>query len=97
MFIKTTYLRLGHGPTGAIGVATDYHHMVKWALSFALSGEVSQSVRSLSNTEQDIQHTRHKEDAEGRIKTDQADRQSLQDTLDVCIHWCMPLTMMVHS
>ena len=40
---------------------------------------------SLSNTEQDIQHTRHKEEAEGRIKTDQADRQSLRDTLDVCI------------
>ena len=40
---------------------------------------------SLSNTEQDIKHTRHKEEAEGRIKTDQADRQSLRDTLDVCI------------
>ena len=59
--------------------------MVKWALSFALSGEVSQSIRSLSNTEQDIQHTRHKEDAEGRIKTDLADLQSLRDTLDVFI------------
>ena len=40
---------------------------------------------SLSNTEQYIQHTRHKEEAEGRIKTDQADRQRLRDTLDVCI------------
>ena len=41
---------------------------------------------SLSNTEQDIQHTRHKEEAEGRIKTDQTDRHtSLRDTLDVCI------------
>ena len=39
----------------------------------------------LSNTEQDNQHTRHKEETEGRIKTDQADRQSLRDTLDVCI------------
>ena len=42
-------------------------------------------VPSLSNTEQDIQHTRHKEEVEGRIMTDQADRQSLGDTLDVCI------------
>ena len=40
---------------------------------------------SLSNTEQEIQHTRHKEEAEGRIKTDQADHQILRDTLDVCI------------
>ena len=29
--------------------------------------------------------TRHKEEAEGRIKTDQADHQSLRDTRDVCI------------
>ena len=66
-------------------MATDYHHMAKCALSFDLYGEVSQSVRSLSNTEQDIDHSRHNEGAEGRIKTDQADHQSLRDTLDVCI------------
>ena len=59
--------------------------MVKWALSFALSGELSRSVPFLSNTEQDSQHTRHKEEADGRMKTDQVDRQSLRDTLDVCI------------
>ena len=67
-------MRLWHGQTRAIGVATDYHHMAKWALSFDLSGEVSQSVRSLSNTEQDSDHSRHKEEAEGRIKTHQDDR-----------------------
>ena len=78
-------IKKNYGPTGAIGVATDYHQMVKWALSFALSGEVSRSVLSLSNTEQDSHHTRHKEEAEGRIKTGQADRQSLRDTLVVCI------------
>ena len=70
MFIEPTYMRLGHDPTGAIEVTTDYHQMMKWALSFALCGEVSQSVRSLSNNEQDIQHIRHKEEAEDRIKTD---------------------------
>ena len=55
------------------------------AATTQLGRKVSQSVRTLSNTEQDSHHTRHKEDAEGRIKTDQADRQSLRDTLDVCI------------
>ena len=74
--------------------ATDYHQMVKWALSFALSGEVSQSVRSLRNVEHDSQHTRHKEEADGRIKTDQAIRQILRDTLDVCID---PLEYASHS
>ena len=87
MFIETTYMRLWHGQTGAIGVDTDYHEMAKWALRFAFSEEVSQtqSVRSLSNTEHDSHHTRHKEEAEVRIKTDQADRQSLCGKLDVCI------------
>ena len=41
-FVETTYLWLGQGQTGDIGVATDYHHMVKWVLSFVLSGEISQ-------------------------------------------------------
>ena len=53
----------------------------------------------MSNTEQDSHHTRHKEEAEGRIKTDQADHRSMRDTLsDVCID---PLDyashQMVHS
>ena len=39
----------------------------------------------MSNTEQDSDHSRHKEGAEGRIKTDQADRQSLRDSRVVCI------------
>ena len=82
-----------YGLTGAIGVATDYHQMVK-TLSFAFSGGVSRSVRSLSNTEQDSQHTRHKEEAEGRIKTDQACAKHLMFALT---HWSMPLTQMVHS
>ena len=78
-------MHLRHWPTEAMGMATDYHQMVKWAISVALSGEVAQSARSLNNTEQDSQNTRHKEEAEDRIKTNQVDRQSLRDTLDVCI------------
>ena len=58
---------------------------MKWVLSFALSWEESQNVRSLSNTEQVSHHTRHREEADDRIKTDQADHQRLRDTFDVCI------------
>ena len=95
MFIETTCMRMWHGHTGAIGVAADYHHMAKWALSFALSGEVSQGVRSFSNAEQDSHHTRHKEEAEGRIKTDQADR--IRDKLDVCIGLCLSPRWFTHE
>jgi hypothetical protein len=80
-------LRKGHGPAGAIGVATDYNQMMKWVLSFALvCGAVSQSGRTMSNTKQYTVHTYHKEEAESQIKVDQADRLSLRNTLDVCIN-----------
>ena len=83
MFIKTTCMRLSHGPAGTTAVATDYHQMVKWALNLALTGEVSQHVLAMSNNEQHTLHTHHKEESEGRIK---ADRLSLRNTLDVCIN-----------
>ena len=82
MFIGTTYMRLGHGPAGAVGVATDYQQMVKWALS----GEVSQNVRAMSNATENTFHTHHKEDANGRIKARQEDHLSLRNTLDVFIN-----------
>ena len=86
MLIETTYMRMGHGPAGAIGVATDYNQMMKWALSFALCGELSQSVTAMTNNRQNVVHTHHKEETESRTKADRADRQSLRDTLEVCIH-----------
>ena len=95
MFIETTCMRMWHGHTGAIGVAADYHQMAKWALSFDLSGEVSQGVRSFSNAEQDSHHTRHKEEVEGRIKTDQPDR--MRDKLDVCIGLCLSPRWFTHE
>ena len=85
MFIETTYMRLGHGPAGAVGVATDYQQMMKWALSFSLS-DVSQNVRAISNATQNTLHTHHKKEAKGRIKADQEDRLSFRNTLDVCIN-----------
>ena len=75
-------MRLGHGPAGAVGVATDHQQMVKWALS----GEVSQNVRAMSNATENTFHTHHKEDANGRIKARQEDHLSLRNTLDVCIN-----------
>ena len=56
--------------------------MVKWALS----GEVFQNVRAMSNATENTFHTHHKEDANGRIKARQEDHLSLRNTLDVCIN-----------
>ena len=77
-------MRLGHGPAGAVGVSTNYQQMVKWALSFALSGEVCRSVQAMGDSGENVQ-THHKEEAIGRIKIDQLDRKKIRDTLDLCI------------
>ena len=79
-------MRMGHGPAGAVGLATDYNQMVKWALSFALCGEVTQHLQAMSTSEENPVHMHHKEEAPGRIKADQADRRSIRKTLDVIIN-----------
>ena len=38
MFTESTYMRLGHGPAGAVGLATDWNQMVAWAVSFSTCG-----------------------------------------------------------
>ena len=87
-----------HGPTGAIGMATDCHQMVKWALSFALSGEVSRSVRSLSNTEPDSQtHVIRKKLRVESRQTRLTARACATHLVFALTHWSMPLTHMVHS
>ena len=85
MFIETTYMRLGNGPAGTTGIATDCHQMVKWALSFALTAEVAQHILAMNNNEQHTLHTHHKEETEGRIRVDKADHLSIRNTLDICI------------
>ena len=49
-------------------MATDYNQMVKWALSFALSGELSQQTLAMSGNEIHSVQLHHKEEAEGRLK-----------------------------
>ena len=85
MFIETTYMRLGHGPAGVVGLATDYEQMKKCALSVALCGEVSQNIRTM-NSEQDKTQIYHKEETPSRIKSDANDRRSLRAMLDACIN-----------
>ena len=61
-------------------LATDYHH-----------GKVGpqlcphwRNTTAMSNNEQHTLHTHLREEREGRIKVDKADRLSLRNTLDVC-------------
>jgi len=67
--------------------------MTKWALSFALCGEVSQSVRAMSSNQEQTKMC-HKEEQPSRIKSDQNDRSSLRSMLETCIH---PLECATHT
>ena len=44
-------MRLGHGPAGVVSLSTDYDYerLKKWDLSFALCGEVSCNVFTMSS------------------------------------------------
>ena len=66
MFIETMYMRLGQGPAGTAGLATENNQMVKWALSFTLSAELSQQTLAKSGHEIHSVQLHHKEEAEGK-------------------------------
>ena len=74
-------------------MATDYHHMVKWALSFALGGEVSRSeLNRIANTHV-IRKKLRVESRETRLIA----RACATHLMFASTHWSMPLTQMVHS
>ena len=83
-FIETTYMRLGHGPGGATGLAINERHMTVWALSFATCGELVSSLHALIDGSNNIS-TCHKEESSTRIAADQQDRRSLRRALSLAI------------
>ena len=94
MLIETTYMCLGHGPAGTIGLTTGWKQVITWALSFAMCGELSRNVKQMSNDKEQPVQTHHKEESQSRIKIDQDDRQRIQNTLCVLIHLMSPLMLM---
>ena len=66
IFIETTYMRLGQGPAGTVEMATENNQMVKWALSFAISGELSQQTLAMSGNKIHSVQLHHKKEAEGK-------------------------------
>ena len=73
-------MRLGHGPGGAAGLAVNHVQMTKWALSFAICGEVYSSLHSMSENEPPTAKV-HKEESTKRIAADKKDRESIQRSL----------------
>ena len=82
------------GPSGMIGVTTNDRSVSIWANSHHLCGELL-----TERDDQRINHcassdTKHKEEGEGRIKSDYKDRSKIKTALDKCIH---PLEVKSHE
>ena len=93
MGIETTYMKIGKGPSGLIGVTTNTRSATIWANGHHLCGEVLTDLKGLRDGNQN-KGAAHKEEGKGRMKSDQADRDKLRTTLASCIH---PLKVDVHD
>ena len=93
MTIESTYMKIGKGPSGIIGVTTKERTVKVWANGHHLCNELLSELDSLRDRKNDSP-IKHKEEGPGRIKADQLDRNKLQNTLEKCIH---PLAVETHK
>ena len=73
MSIESTYMKIGKGPSGMIGVTTNERAVKIWANSHHLCTEVATELEEL-RTEKELKQKIHKEEYAGRMKSDSADR-----------------------
>ena len=82
------------GPSGMIGVTTNDRSVSIWANSHHLCGELLTELDDQRINHRASSDTKHKEEGEGRIKSDYEDRSKIKTALDKCIH---PLQVKSHK
>ena len=90
--IESTYMRMGKGPSGLIGVTTQERTVKVWANGDHLCKKLLSEIDTLGNSD-NVDRTKHKKEGDEKIKADQLDRERLQNTLEKCIH---PLSVDTH-
>ena len=85
LFIETTYMRYGKGPSGIIGSTLNDTTLAIWALSLGLLGKLKQDLEVLKDEEHQKVVTWHKEERPKRITADSADRLKIREALSSCI------------
>ena len=85
LFIESTYMRYGHGPSGIIGSTLSETTLAVWALSHNTMGQMSNDVAELC-THQDHVVMRHKEERPIRITYDSRDRHVIREAIASCIN-----------
>ena len=84
LFIESTYMRYGHGPSGIIGSTLSETTLAVWALSHNTMGQMSNDVAELC-THQDHVVMRHKEERPIRITDDSRDMHVIREAIASCI------------
>ena len=77
-----------------IGVTTNDRSVSIWANSHHLCGELLTELDDQRINHRASSDTKHKEEGEGRIKSDYEDRSKIKTALDKCIH---PLEVKSHA
>ena len=93
MAIESSYMKVGKGPTGVIGVTTNDRSVSIWSNSHHLCGELLTELSDLGSKQQ-THDSKHKEEGTGRIKSDADDRSKIRSALNKCIH---PLLVETHA
>ena len=94
MAIETTYMKVGKGPSGMIGVTTNDRSVSIWANSHHFCGELLTELEHQRTRGQESPDMKHKEEGKGRINSDSEDRLKIRTALDKCIH---PLDIDSHA
>lgn len=84
MAIESTLMRYGHGPGGIIGVTLKPETVRTWAYSMHACNRIERSLDEMRQRETPSK-LQHKEEMPARIKSDAADRMSIQRKLTQCI------------
>ena len=92
MAIESTYMGMGKGPLGLIGVTTQERTVKFWANDHNLCNELLSDLNILRNND-NVDRAKHKYEGDGKIKADQLDRKKLKNTLEKCVH---PLSVYTH-
>ena len=93
MAIESSYMKVGKGPAGVIGVTTNHRSVSIWSNSHHLCGELLIELSDLGSKQQ-THDPKHKEEGTGRIKSDADDRSKIRSALNKCIH---PLLVETHA
>ena len=85
LFIETTYMRYGHGPSGVIGSTLNYSTLAVWALSMSSLTQIGKDVEEMADGEIETIISHHKEECLPRINDDKVDRNKIGETISTCI------------